>query len=271
MLQLLDVALAAQVHPQPALAVAGVLARLALQRIGLIQLGIQLLDQGPQVGFDLIGDRLGIGKVLRHWEAAGADALLEVGELLLLLLRVADKPRLALRLTPVRITEIEEGPAGHLPVVEHPMENLQLSDAGAALVIPNPLQGLALKQLIGIVARLGRPAIALAQHPDEVGPAALDLRQADADHLSLLALLLRDAPAQVHIHHLHTALLGTAAQGREHLLHQQVALLHEIPEGAGEEHPDLAGLGSYGQCLDHGRNAATASRSQEIWDPLESS
>jgi hypothetical protein len=41
---------------------------------------------------------------------------------------------------------------------------------------------------------------------------------------------------------LNTPLTGFAPQFREHLLDQQVALFHEVAEGAREEHPDEAGV-----------------------------
>ena len=56
-----------------------------------------------------------------------------------------------------------------------------------------------------------------------------------------LYLLHCDAPAQVNIHQFHKAVVQPSAQSSEHPLNQQVRLLAEVAEGAGEEEADGAG------------------------------
>jgi len=57
---------------------------------------------------------------------------------------------------------------------------------------------------------------------------------------------------------LHATFLGTAVDLRENLGGQQLALLVEVAEGAGEEDPDFPGFGCRRQMFSHGSHAAFA-------------
>jgi hypothetical protein len=74
------------------------------------------------------------------------------------------------------------------------MEDLQLRDRALAL-LSQP--GLTLERPPGYPLR--HPPVPLAQHADEVRPAAADLLQADRQHLALRRGLLGDTPAQVDV------------------------------------------------------------------------
>ena len=89
------------------------------------------------------------------------------------------------------------------------MQNLQLGDARPALVLSQPW--LPFKQLWLVEISRRHPAMAFAEQANEVGPAAIDLPQAQRKRLSLLGLLLRHPPAQVDVNQLDA--LGPAPVG----------------------------------------------------------
>jgi len=90
----------------------------------------------------------------------------------------------------------EEHPVGvHLRVAQHAVDDLQLGDALARLVLHPPVLAGRL-----VAERLGHPAIALAQDAHEEGAAVVDLLEAQVEHPVLLGLLFGDAPTQVDIH-----------------------------------------------------------------------
>ena len=121
------------------------------------------------------------------------------------------------------------------------MEDLQLRHALAAPVLLQP--GLLQKQRKVILLLLRHPAVALADETHEPGTGAIDLRQADGQHLALLGFLFGDAPAQVHIHQFHLSLAAFAPQLREDLANEQVTFLGEVAERAAQEDADGAGIG----------------------------
>ena len=65
--------------------------------------------------------------------------------------------------------------------------------------------------------------------------------KSDRQHLAALGLLRRDTSAQVNVNQFDEAVLEPGAQRWEHPLDQQVTLLAEVAEGAGEEQADGAG------------------------------
>ena len=136
-----------------------------------------------------------------------------------------------------RVAEVEEGVVLHLRVVEHAVEDFQFRHGSASLnVLLEP--GFPLDDFGPDGVR--NPAVAFAQQADEIGPAALDLGQAEREHLAFVGLLLGDAPAQVHLGEGDKAFGALAAQFGEDLLHQQIPLPHHVAEGGGDEDADLA-------------------------------
>ena len=117
------------------------------------------------------------------------------------------------------------------------MQDLQLSDASLAVLLQPRLLPHKLR-----VDHVRHPPVSLAQQPDEVGPAALDLGQADGQHLALGRLLLGDAPSQVYVGPRDPALLAELAQLREHALDQLVPFRAHVAEGAGHKHADYSFL-----------------------------
>ena len=88
----------------------------------------------------------------------------------------------------------------------------------------------------GGVLLMGRnPAIAFAKKANEVGAALVNLVQADGEHVALLRLLRRNAPSQVDVDEFDEPASKSDSERGKHLLHEQLALFVEVPEGAGEE------------------------------------
>ncbi len=136
-----------------------------------------------------------------------------------------------------RVAEVEERALGHLGVVENAVQDFQLGD-GMLQMLREP--GFARNQ-VG-VNRVRDPAVAFPEQPDEVWAAALDDIQTDGEHLPFLALVLGDAPAQVHLTPGYGALFAQLAQLREDKLDQVVALRLHIAESGGDENTDVTGL-----------------------------
>jgi len=127
-------------------------------------------------------------------------------------------------------------------VLKNAMKNLKLRHTLTALVLLEPR--LALQQ-VGGIALLGRnPAVTLTQHSNEVGARPVNLSQAYGKNFSSLRLLHSDAPAKVDINQFNESVFQSCSQSREYLAHQQVPLLAEVAEGAGEEY-------SYASVTDH--------------------
>ena len=95
-----------------------------------------------------------------------------------------------------RIAEVEEGVIGHLRVVEHAVENLQLRH-GLSIVrlreLLNP--GLAFQDFRR--DGVGNPAVAFTEQTDEVRSATPNFFQADRQHLAAFRLFFGDAPPQI--------------------------------------------------------------------------
>ena len=230
------VTLAAQVQPAPGRGIGLVAHGLALEGVGHRGRGEFGIEQRPQIPLQPPGQCLRV-PVADHRVGAGADAALEVGLALAVFRRrgyVIAAPGTGV----AGSAEVEEGPTLHAPVVQDAVQDLQLGDALAALVLLQP--GLAFDQVGRVTLWWWDPAIALAQHADEVGAGAIDLRQADRQHLTTLGLLHGDAPAQVDVHQFDKALAQLRAQRGKDTAHQQIALLAEVAEGAGEEDADAA-------------------------------
>ena len=80
------------------------------------------------------------------------------------------------------------------------------------------------------------PTIALTQHANEVRARPVNLSQTDRKYFSPLRLLHSDAPAKVYIHQFNESVFQSCPQSREYSAYQQVPLLAEVAEGAGEEY-----------------------------------
>ena len=232
----MDVGLAADVllGAGPGAAIVGVFPGFLLQWRGLLLIGEALLDQLPQIRLDPAGDSLRICQALHHRKPTGSHLLLEDFQAMVFLLPLGQPSRILLGQCIRWISEIEAGVARHLGIAQHTMQNFQLGDAGSALMLAQP--GLLLQQLRSKKLRWWHPAVAFAQQTDEVGPAAIDLCQAQGKSLSLLGHLLCHPPAQVHIHDLYPSAGRTAPQRGKHPLHQQLTLLLEVHKRGREEH-----------------------------------
>ena len=86
----------------------------------------------------------------------------------------------------------------------------------------------------------GHPAVALAQQADEERAAGADFVEAELEGFLARALLLGDAPAQVHLDQFDLPLAAEPAQFGPGLGHQFIALLHHVAEGGGDENADAA-------------------------------
>ena len=105
-----------------------------------------------------------------------------------------------------RGAEIEERPPSHLRVVEHAIEDLQLRDAPARVVLhPTVLAGRLLAE------RTGHPAVALAQDAHEIRPALVDLLKAEVQDPIVLGLFFGDPPAEVDVDQMNSVLLQSLA------------------------------------------------------------
>ena len=91
-----------------------------------------------------------------------------------------------------RVAEVEGRTVVHLGALEHAVEDFQLRDALARVV----LHPAVLAQGLGREG-LRYPAVALAEDADEVGPAVVDFLEADLQRLALFSVLFGDAPAEV--------------------------------------------------------------------------
>ena len=129
----------------------------------------------------------------------------------------------------LRVAQIEECTAGHFGVPEHAVKDFQFGDAVFGDLVPQPVFFIQERRRKGF--RTGRPAVALAQQPDEVGAAALDLRQTVSQRFLALGLFLGHAPAQVHLDKLHRPPSADFAQGRPDLGHEFVAILDHVQKG----------------------------------------
>src|SRR5262249_11809544 len=87
------------------------------------------------------------------------------------------------------------------------------------------------------------PSVTFPQQSDEIRTRALDLGEADRQHLAALRLLGRDAPPQVHVHELDETLLQPRPERGNDLPHQQIPLGAEIAEGRRDEDADGAIFG----------------------------
>ena len=123
------------------------------------------------------------------------------------------------------------------------MEDLHLGHR-PALVVGQP------RLAVGEVARdlVRHPAVAVAEHADEVRPRALDLREADRQHGVLRLLLVGDAPAQVDLAPHHAALLAEVADLGEDALHELLALALHVAEGRRDEDAQDARCGGHATC-----------------------
>ena len=135
---------------------------------------------------------------------------------------------------------VEEGVLVHLRIPQHAVEDFE-GRHGLLAVVGEP--GLRFQQFRRNL--LGHPAVALAQQTDEVGPAMLDFRQAQGQHLAFGLGFVGNAPAQVHLAPSDAPVLAEAAELREDLLDEFLAFLLHIAEGGGDENADftLASLG----------------------------
>ena len=190
------------------------------ERVGRIVLRVEIVNQVGKLLFDDLRERPGIGVGIDQRQPAVADPLLERGKFFLALLRaagglgfpefldfvrdvalgqfaafVSGHGRKSLRVHPIgRIAEVEERVPGHIPVVEHAVEDFQFGDGF-------PPRDMLFEPRFGGDDFgwdfVGNPAVALAEQPDEVGATALDLGQAERQDLAFRRLFLGDAPAQV--------------------------------------------------------------------------
>jgi hypothetical protein len=93
------------------------------------------------------------------------------------------------------------------------MEDLELGD-GVLAVLAQP--GLGFDQVVR--NRRRHPTVALAEQPDEVRSAPLDLGETERQHLALGRLLVGDAPSQVDLRPGHRARLAELPElGKEPL------------------------------------------------------
>ncbi len=154
------------------------------------------------------------------------------------------------------VPEVEEGAAGHRRGVQDPVEDLQLGDAPLR-ELTEP--GLLLLEVGRERVVAGDPAVALAEEPDEVRAAGADLVQAELQRLPARALLLGDAPAEVHLHELDVPLAAEPAERRPGMGHQRVPVLLHVPEGGGDEDADTAvrRLGAHGSIFLRSRRPVT--------------
>src|SRR5688572_16026939 len=112
------------------------------------------------------------------------------------------------------------------------MEKLHLGQA-------RPLEGCRVDPLIAIeelgihldLVQLGCPAIAVADQPDEVGAALVDLLQADADDTPERGFLLGEPPPEIDLGEGHAPLAAERADLGEDLFDKMLALLLKIAEG----------------------------------------
>ena len=228
-----------------------------VERIGLGAFRVEPVDHPGQIRQDELAELVRIAVILSHRHTAQADALLQIGQFLpalagaparlirtVLLQLIQRGPFMTDGALLVRktfqvagIPQVKKGVFGHGGIPQHPVQDLQLGHGGV-LVFCQP--GFALDQFRGNLVR--HPAVALPQQADEIGPAALDLAQADRQHLAFGFLLIRDAPAQVHLAPGHPALLAQFAELREDVLDQQFAFGLHVAEGGRDEDAQLAGL-----------------------------
>ena len=133
----------------------------------------------------------------------------------------------------LRIAEVEGRTVVHLGALEHAVEDFQLRDALARVV----LHPAVLAQGLG---REGprHPAVALAQDAHEMGPAPVDLRQAQVEDLVVVGLLLGHTPTQIDIDQVDAVLLQPGPQFREDHFDQVVPLRVHVAEGGGDEDAD---------------------------------
>ena len=147
------------------------------------------------------------------------------------------------------LAEVKECPVPHLTIAQYAVQDLELGHALAPDMLFDPSKLGILKRGSGLVALLRYPAVALADQTDEENgyarPAAVDLLKADGQGFSTAALLLGDAPAQVHIDEFHLPLPTSAAQFWEHLPDQQVSFLHEVSEGGADEDANVPECGRF--------------------------
>ena len=107
------------------------------------------------------------------------------------------------------------------------MENLQLRHA---LLLGFTEPSLLLKKVWRERIRIRHPSIPLTEKADEKGAAGADFIEAQFQCLLPLTLLLRDSPAQVHLHQFHMPLSANAAELWPSLVHQFIAILHHVFE-----------------------------------------
>ena len=132
-----------------------------------------------------------------------------------------------------RIAEKEQGPGAHLRVAEHAVEDFQLRDALARLVLYPAVLGQSF-----LAECLGDPAVPLAENAYEERAALVDLLQTEIEHPVPLCFLLSDAPAEVDVDQMDTVLLQPFSQRREGHLDQVIAFRVHVAEGGGDEHTD---------------------------------
>ena len=156
-----------------------VVLRLAGQRVGDVFLGKLRLDGRGEIGLDH-GGKFRRGRVVvaqgnRRRLTRGADQRFQRGLFLGIGRGVGDEVGAAV-LGPGRIAEIEEGPAGHVGVVQDTVEDFQLRHALAAQA---GQPGLLFPHVGGEGLVAGGPAVALAEQADEERTAGVDLVQAE--------------------------------------------------------------------------------------------
>ena len=250
----------------PALAKNLMVQPLPLQLIGHLVRRENTVDLAPDIFHDKVGQLLGCLVVLRGMAQAGvADCFLEqlllflrrgrvglelVGEILRFQIAILTHDLLPVAALVTCVAEIEKRLIPHLRVVEHPVQDLKLGHALASDVFLDPAKLRILQHTLRVKIRLWNPAVSLTQQADKkhrrTRPALVNLLQANAQGIPLLALLLGDPPAQVHLKQLDKPRSASPAQLRKHLLNQFVPLPHEVTEGRTDENTYESGLFIHG-------------------------
>ena len=222
------------------------------QCIGHVRQRVQPIDQRDEVGVHVLAECADV-VVVEGRHTAGVDPLAQLVEPRppSAATRSADSapsaatssalgcsPRRAscsadARRHPSRVAQVEVRRVDRGRIVEHAVEDLDLGHRRVGEVAqPRQLRGEVVRQ------RFGHPAVPLADEPDEVRAAAVDLGEADRQHRAFGLLLVGHAPAQVDLGERHAALLAQLPDRREDPLDQLLALVLHVAKRRRHEHPD---------------------------------
>ena len=213
--------------------------------------GNQALDQRSQVREHPLAERARAPISLADGVTAAANFLFEqpesvpaiAGRRLRFARLVVGAVLVRRRIDVARVVEIEEGVRGlsEFPI-ESAIADFQLRDRSIWMLA----QPGVCRQQSGRQG-LGRrdPSVPLAEDAQEQWPAAIDLHQADRQHLAALRLLLCDPPSQVDIAPHDPPLGAEAAKLRKNKLEQLLALAVHVAERRGHEAPKMR-IGCHG-------------------------